>query len=101
MLFVIPLRSRTLCDLIDAPIVCTLAAHFSARCMHDAPPLVVVSNGNPFARKGQAFPHHAWRARRRARRSRATRDARAALDDCVKYARSVDIECQMRVQHHA
>ena len=27
--------------------------------------------------------------------------ARHTLDDGAKYARSVDIECEMRVQHHA
>ena len=33
--------------------------------------------------------------------SRATRDACAQSHDGTKYARCVDIECEMRVEHHA
>jgi hypothetical protein len=33
--------------------------------------------------------------------SRATRDACAQSNDGAKYARCVDIECEMRVEHHA
>ena len=33
--------------------------------------------------------------------SPATRDVARTLDGRAKYARSVDIECEMHVQHHA
>jgi len=100
MVFVIPLRSRTLCDLIDAPLSAPGCAFLRALCMTLR-----------HRRREQWKPIRAQRssissrsvARASTRASfRVRRATRAHTRTAVrKYARCVDIGREMHVEHHA
>jgi hypothetical protein len=100
VLFVNPLRSRTLCDLIDAPSVHTLQrtlrAHAYETLRHSSCVMETHSRAKVKHFLGRAAPR-----RRASRHALRVMRAHATAGTPAKYARCVDITCEMRVSHHA